>query len=195
MLLHTVAVIIKQGRVCEKSLQRWNALRTHGGGICQGTGHSCGEAGPFTSSAHCWPPKGFPCTQGTPATESFRLPKSGKELTPKNPLKSAQSSGTWKRLKNSHQISSHINDSYKHTHKYHHHPSPHTLPPKRLSSYFNSSCFKMGFFSLGWEIQPFLLDLTSAQLFQQCGNEHGTSFILHLQLQLIGERAFMCPCL
>lgn len=149
-MLHIVAAIIKQGTVRERSLQR-ETCRTRSGGICQGARHGGGEAGSFTSSPHCWPQKGFLCTQGPPATESLRLPKSGKKLPPpKSPLKSAQISETWKRLQNSHPTSSHMNDSYKHTHTHRCHPSfPHHLPPKTLSSYFYSSSCKMGFFSLG----------------------------------------------
>lgn len=161
----------------------------YGGGICQGTGHSCGISLP-----HCWQLKGFPCTQETPVTESFTLTKSGKELTPRNPLKSAQSSGTWKRLQNSHPISSHINGSYKHTHKCHRHPSAHYLPPKRLSSYFYSSSFRWAF-SCWDECKSFLPDPTPAQWFQQCGgNMVSASFKAHSSSSL-AVRAFMCLCL
>lgn len=60
--------------------------------------------------------KGFPAPRGPQTLNHSDCPCLGSNWPPQNPLKSAQSSGTWKRLQNSHPISSHINDSYKHKH-------------------------------------------------------------------------------
>lgn len=100
-----------------------------------------------------WPLKGFAHPKGTLSTESFRWLKSGKTLASKNPLKSVQSPGTWKRLQNSHPISSHINDSYKHLFDHHPRPPP-CFPPRDFPS--TSVLVSNGLFLLRMSVNPTL---------------------------------------